>query len=769
MGELVGNIKMNNSSQYFEISQAGHRGSINGGGSAIFKARDHWILGNIGDITKLNKIEIENGSITNNINGNFSINTNSIILKNGGSMNLGSAYFKADEINGSAANIGTINLLANSEVNFDSIGQTYAINSMNIAASSKAIFNNNAKITSLNITGSADLKNTISMLGSSINGSAANIGTINLLANSEVNFDSIGQTYAINSMNIAASSKAIFNNNAKINNLVVEGEIEFKSPLHFEGNIAINDNAIFDFGKYSQGMSGNLDFADNNVIKISSGKDNSIAKLVVAGILIMKEDTILKINLNNFTLADGSYTILSGSEGSEIKLIADNKINVNNSGSNKVGNNIFSTAIVDNSLILNVSSIQVPEDPNSTPENPNSTPENPNSTPENIKFTENNNQEALYEALSQSQNSGEEINLLKNYLDSNSFSDAQKTLALKSTMPQNDNSVNLQNFDNLNNSSSAIFGRISDNLNYDDSKKLYNNFITLNKKQTPASANKNFVTINQKQSWITYYKFDANQNSTQNQDGFTNNGYGFIFGFDTKLNKSTLGIALGYSSAKVKSKDTTKSVNLESYQISLYSGYERNNYFLNSAIGFYFNDYNSSRIIPILNLEARGQYSGQTYFAKSEFGKKFISNDQYFLSPSIALSYAQNRFSKYTESGAQSLNLEISNKPTELAEGKLAFNLGKKFSSKKINIQPSLFASYGYNFIKNGQESTINFQNQNYKFKIISQDIARENIQIGSNLDIVADGAFSLNLNYNENIRKDYKSKQASIEFKYSF
>ena len=692
MGELVGNIKMNNSSQYFEISQAGHRGSINGGGSAIFKARDHWILGNIGDITKLNKIEIENGSITNNINGNFSINTNSIILKNGGSMNLGSAYFKADEINGSAANIGTINLLANSEVNFDSIGQTYAINSMNIAA----------------------------------------------------------------------SSKAIFNNNAKINNLVVEGEIEFKSPLHFEGNIAINDNAIFDFGKYSQGMSGNLDFADNNVIKISSGKDNSIAKLVVAGILIMKEDTILKINLNNFTLADGSYTILSGSEGSEIKLIADNKINVNNSGSNKVGNNIFSTAIVDNSLILNVSSIQVPEDPNSTPENP-------NSTPENIKFTENNNQEALYEALSQSQNSGEEINLLKNYLDSNSFSDAQKTLALKSTMPQNDNSVNLQNFDNLNNSSSAIFGRISDNLNYDDSKKLYNNFITLNKKQTPASANKNFVTINQKQSWITYYKFDANQNSTQNQDGFTNNGYGFIFGFDTKLNKSTLGIALGYSSAKVKSKDTTKSVNLESYQISLYSGYERNNYFLNSAIGFYFNDYNSSRIIPILNLEARGQYSGQTYFAKSEFGKKFISNDQYFLSPSIALSYAQNRFSKYTESGAQSLNLEISNKPTELAEGKLAFNLGKKFSSKKINIQPSLFASYGYNFIKNGQESTINFQNQNYKFKIISQDIARENIQIGSNLDIVADGAFSLNLNYNENIRKDYKSKQASIEFKYSF
>ncbi|KEI72212.1 hypothetical protein GV64_17080 [Endozoicomonas elysicola] len=101
--------------------------------------------------------------------------------------------------------------------------------------------------------------------------------------------------------------------------------------------------------------------------------------------------------------------------------------------------------------------------------------------------------------------------------------------------------------------------------------------------------------VEQSAVWIKAIGSEADQNS-QSSNGTTYSGYksrlkGISFGGDTDLSDTyTLGASFSYAEADVNVKDSSASSDIESYQLSVYSNWQRDDWFVDSVVNVGFNN-----------------------------------------------------------------------------------------------------------------------------------------------------------------------------------
>ena len=243
--------------------------------------------------------------------------------------------------------------------------------------------------------------------------------------------------------------------------------------------------------------------------------------MIYVGVATIRANTVLHVNLGgNTTSAGSSYTIVSGGTGSLISQIAAANINVDNSGNNKSGSLIFTTAVSGDALILNVTN---------------------NSNP---SFATNSNQLSAYNAINGANVATGALAVMQNYLNNNAISDSQKTAAIKSASPEADNSVNRISFNNASVTANIISERIN----------LAQNIVTKYKLSTPVSGVASGDKPKTDNLWIQSFGSQVKQSSTAQGDGYNANSAGLALGADTKISKDTLvGFSLSYANSNVKS------------------------------------------------------------------------------------------------------------------------------------------------------------------------------------------------------------------------
>ncbi len=569
-------------------------------------------------------------------------------------------------------------------------------------------------------------------ISGSIDAVSSGRGVVNVKTGTQTINSNIGSTSRISQFNLESGSKAVLAGDVYANSISLAGELDLvnSSGNNLAGTLSGSGSGTLNLNSYSHTLNGDLTLTTGDIIStaFSSGTD-SFGNLTVDGVAVVNSGVILNINLTDPNVelgVDTRYLILSGQTGSSISAVGSSNLKINNLGINYYGNYTFTTSTEGNSLYLNVIKIVTSQ-----------------------QIAQNQNQLNAYNNITSLRATSGNLSLLQDYFFSNSHTNAQKAAVLKSTISQNDNSINRVAFDNINNSANLIGNRLF-----------------------AAHLNKAAETESKKNSaWGEVFGINSNQgNNSAGFDGYKVGTAGFILGFDKKIDKTlVLGVAGVYSSSQIKSSDDAKTIGVNNYQLNFYSSHNFEKFFVNNIIGLGYNEYSSNRYISFINSTASAKYDGQTYMARSEIGSDYKINENSNIRPTLSFTAASNSVSEYSEGGAGNVSLSVKNSRANFFESRAGVLFSQNYSIFGKIISPSFSTSYGYDFIGDRQKSTNSFVEQSSSFALSAAKIARSSARLGAGIKIYDLKSVDISANYGFENRGKFNSNSLSIRAKYSF
>ena len=576
---------------------------------------------------------------------------------------------------------------------------------------------------------------------------------INIINHSSVTLD--GAYIDAKTLNIDAGSQLNFNANAAIDDVNIAGTLNFGSTgKTLTGNVNGNGFSKLNLGTGTNKMTGNLSLIAGDSIILSASNDGGLGKLTVEGAASIASGVKLDVGVgeNYVYLKDASsHTIIDGGAGSNIAIIDNNNIDVNESQSNHFGVLRFTTqkSADGSDLIVNISRAAATEITN----------------------------DAQYQDLYNQINviGGDSEGSLKNlqsYLD-RSTSATQVEKALESITPQDKNGAKLSTLSVTNDSIKTIETRM-DFLHAGSLKSPYAKQALHQKESGLSSGDASELGI---EIWGQTFGTQAKQKNV-NSNGYESESIGLAFGSDYTIDPySRIGVAVSYANSSITSANNFKKTNIDTYQINLAGSKSYGKYFIGAILGFAWNEYDSSRFISAANVTADSKYSGKNYIAKVRAGATYnkVNDSNFNISPEISSTFVNSRTSSYTEDGANTLNLDVRDNSDEFLEGRVGLrvyhepiqiNFIKEFAD---HLAPQFNISYGYNFLNKRQITVSNFVGQTTTFNTLSSDVSSGSLQIGFGLDLYSLDSTTLSINYTSDKRTNYISHSGSIKIKQAF
>lgn len=615
------------------------------------------------------------------------------------------------------------------------------------------------------ITGDVTLNNasqTVNLNGGTITGAIDGAGSVSVTKNT-VNNGNIGSDTTITSLSL--SDGKTFN--------TTNGSITAT-------NFSLGSGSTLNSGSGNVTASG--DFTVGGPVSITAGAltinsgsnlaltiPNNLSTIIsLTGAATLASNVTLNATITTGVASGTSITLLDASSSSTINQITDSNININGSGDNAYGVNVFSTLVSGDKLLLVASAPTAPT------------------------LSDSKNQSAYNSIFSAATATGN-LNSVQTYLSSSSNSNSQKEEVIKSTTNQVDNSTNRLTFNNIATTSQIISARLesvrTDNFVTSITDMSFANDLFNQSSTSPLAAlnplhDNNikssyplFLTlkgddaISKSSVWVQTFGSKTAQKNTSDGDGYNANSGGVVIGMDRKISKNfILGLNSGYSKSNIKATNSNKSTSIESYQAGIYTGYDAKSYFFNTSLGFSINNYNSDRYISLVNANAKANYSGASYTARTEVGSNYHFPHDVLFTPSFAVTAARNTINTYDEDGAGTLNLHVKTDSTNFFEGRIGGELSTLITTKKgTQMRPLFFTSYGYDFAKNKQKSTSNFIGQTSSFASTGSKIAQGSLKIGSGISFYTKEDVTFSLNYAFEHRSDYASHSGWARMGWNF
>lgn len=626
-----------------------------------------------------------------------------------------------------------------------------ALRASAISISSNATLTSSSVISGnldFNTNGRLNLQDGASFSGSISSGGIVGEGVINSAGAATIS-SAIGSDGSISAINVASGSHLTIGNNdssttnsIEAENINITGQLDLIDATTISGDVVmLGSSSKLDLRNNSHTINGNFTTASGSRIYSTIHSLTSLDRLIISGAATINSNTKLSLAVGAIT-PGSSYVIISGGSGSSLSAIANSNIDVDNSGKNRSGRYIFSTSVSGNDLILS-------------------------STPLALT-TNNNNQSTAYEAII-NPSTGGALSRLQDYIFDATVSDAAKNEAINSALPQIDNSNNRIVFNAANASFDLTSSRLAELRNSRDNIKINYNFQQKNPlNRFDFNPDKLFADKDDYNNsiWSKVFASNIKHGNSSLAEGYNANVRGLAFGFDRKIEKDFyLGISASYANSDTKSRNKLKKTSIDSYQINIYSGHDFEKYFINNLIGFVWNNYKSSRAISAAASIASAEYSGQNYIARIEGGGNFKLAKNYILTPSATITAAHNTVENYSEKHAETLNLQVRTASSNFFETRFGANLKKDFSFKNIDINPEVFASYGYDFAGAKQRTSSNFIGQSITFDSTSNNLASASFKTGFATTIQK----ILHLNYTHEKRINYQANSLELKVVYKF
>jgi subtilase-type serine protease len=189
--------------------------------------------------------------------------------------------------------------------------------------------------------------------------------------------------------------------------------------------------------------------------------------------------------------------------------------------------------------------------------------------------------------------------------------------------------------------------------------------------RTPASNN----------AWARGYGFGGRLGGDANAGGASYHGGGVIGGFDRQITPSFLaGFSLGYSSIDTDFRRFSGKGSIDAYEGALYGSYTSGGLRLDSLVGYGRLHLETKRSISFggLSRQARAKYDGDRFTGALEAGYAFDLGWS-TVEPLLALRYTFLRQGGFSETGADSIGLNVAGQSASSLIGSMGLRLAREF------------------------------------------------------------------------------------------
>lgn len=272
--------------------------------------------------------------------------------------------------------------------------------------------------------------------------------------------------------------------------------------------------------------------------------------------------------------------------------------------------------------------------------------------------------------------------------------------------------------------------------------------------------------------WGELFGSDFTQDKRNNIEGYDGNLWGVTLGVDWMVDNATLlGLAATYSTTDVDHDLANNTLDIDSFQGSLYGSFTCNPWYVQGMLGVAHHDYDQTRnIIVGANTMGRalGDYKAWEWLANAEAG--YIWTDgAWNVIPSASLRYSHLSIDDYTETGASGFNLKVRNEDVNA----FVAGLGLKVQYNNVyggsRIVPEAHVGAFYDFIADRQETSSNIFGTGTAFNSKGFDPAHDSYEVGVGLNIYTERNSIFSINYDYRFKSDFHSHNGFVKLRYQW
>ncbi len=286
-----------------------------------------------------------------------------------------------------------------------------------------------------------------------------------------------------------------------------------------------------------------------------------------------------------------------------------------------------------------------------------------------------------------------------------------------------------------------------------------------------------FHAVNSSNSglWMEVYGNDGEKDVKGRIDGYKASGMGFSFGIDGQLSDNLIGgMAFSQNNQEIDTILYDSNYDVDSYQLSAYSLWNHDQFFVTGAVNAGINYFDSYRTIGegvpgVTDSRAAAEFSSFHYGARLTAGMDLaVSN--VLMQPLIAAEFNRVEVENYEESGSVA-SLAYEKQTVSQAKLGAGMNLSSTFEIGNGILTPSMSAMGWYDFNADNQsisgyiverpeiDGTITTANGSSE--------TRFNFRAG--IDYTSNGTLSLGLAVQHDIEDDANDSQIQARLNYAF
>jgi outer membrane autotransporter protein len=279
--------------------------------------------------------------------------------------------------------------------------------------------------------------------------------------------------------------------------------------------------------------------------------------------------------------------------------------------------------------------------------------------------------------------------------------------------------------------------------------------------------------VNGVAGWAKPFASTAMQQAKDDVSGFKSKSFGLLIGADSEYSTTTrLGAALVYAQSQIDSEGGAAAAHkatVDSYQAVLYGTYVIDavtEFFWQGDLGWHRNDGQRKISFGGLNRTANVDYDSYSAHLGAGVARTFQLDERTTLAPTVRGDYLYFHERGYTETGAESLNLQVASKTTDQltlrVEGKLTH-----FVSDQLSVLAN--AGFGIDVLSNASTLRASYVGGGAAFNTPMLESGRVLGNAGLGIVNQFSNGLELTLRYDLEGRDNYLQHTASAKLRARF
>ena len=274
--------------------------------------------------------------------------------------------------------------------------------------------------------------------------------------------------------------------------------------------------------------------------------------------------------------------------------------------------------------------------------------------------------------------------------------------------------------------------------------------------------------------WADAFGYYGHQDFKDQLNGYNVNTWGGVVALEVPfLCGLRAGFGGGYAFTDLDEKSFGNNTNINNYQGTFYLSYDIDPWFVDGGISLGWNRYDGTRHISFTGLDrtATAKYDGEEYSGFVSTGYNYYCNN-FEITPFASLLYSHLHLHRYSENGADSLNMDVDKQDYDFLESGLGLKLAYLYQTCRGIFIPELHSIWFHDFNRNSFNVNSSFTGLGAAggtFSNTGPRIDRDTWNIGAGVTCVLNTHLSLQFIYEYELSNTYFDHQGTLGLSYDF